>query len=410
MKIATLTPDVSGLVDWPLLSRNKKAVVTVGTFDGMHRGHQAVVRRVVELARETDSFAVAVMFDRRPAMVHGYAAAHDGAEPPADLRDTQALTSVRQRLRMLDHMGVDHALVVHYDCAFAAKSFRFFLGQLVGRLGMRTLVLGSDATMGAGRTGDIKAIQALADSTGVFELDVVDDLGPGHVRVPARIDPVAPPADKPGEPADPRENMNKAELRAWSKANQGHEVRVWSSSNVRYLLSRGCVKAANEVLGYAHAVEGEVVHGEQRGRTIGFPTANLTTDVEGYVPVDGVYAGWLVDLGPVEQKASDDSHSGGFDTIGFDRDRARMATGSQWRWPAAISIGTKPTYSDETGIADRVIEPYCVTPDWLELYGHRVRVEFAGFLRPQIKFSGTDELKAALKDYAEQTLAMTRKD
>ena len=102
---------------------------------------------------------------------------------------------------------------------------------------------------------------------------------------------------EPGEPSDPLEGASKAERRAWSKKHQAKEVRTWSSTNVRYLLSQGRIKDADAILGHAHAVEGTVVHGEERGRTIGFPTANLSENVAGYLPVDGVYAGWLVDLG-----------------------------------------------------------------------------------------------------------------
>ncbi|MDF7663471.1 riboflavin kinase [Bifidobacterium sp. ESL0763] len=411
MKITTLTPDENGLVAWPTLSAHKRTVLTIGVFDGMHRGHQAVIARVVELARKTGSLAVAMVLSPRPALAHRYANEHDGMDLPDGAADTEALSSVEQRLRIMEAMGVDQVLVVRYTMAFAAKSFRFFLGQMVGKLGMRTLVLGKDAALGAGRAGDIKAISALADATRVFELDVVDDLGPGDTWIPSHIEPRMP--EGIGEPKDPTEGMSKAERRAWSKANQCRKVRVWSSSNVRYLLSQGRVRDAAAVLGHDHAVEGVVVHGEQRGREIGFPTANLAQKVEGYVPVDGVYAGWLVDLGPADDgKDGEGTGSGvrnGDDTAvsAAPDDRARMAKGSPWRWPAAISIGTKPTYSDETGIAERVIEPYCVTDDWLELYGHKVRVEFTRFLRGQVKFAGTDELKVALKDYADQTLAIT---
>ena len=109
-----------------------------------------------------------------------------------------ALTSVDQRLRTLENLGVDHVLIVRYTLAFATKSYRFFLGQMVGKLGMRTLVLGTDAAMGANRAGDVKAIGVLAQATGVFELEIVDDRGPGHVRVPADVTPQMP--SEPGEP------------------------------------------------------------------------------------------------------------------------------------------------------------------------------------------------------------------
>ena len=171
MKTITLTPDASGMVDWPTLSNDKKSVVTIGSFDGMHQGHQAVIRRVAELAEQEQAFSVVVLFDPRPALVHAYAAKHDGQEPPAGTPDTQALTSVDERLRAIDAIGVDYTLIVRYTMAFAAKSYRFFLGQMVGKLGMRTLVLGSDAAMGANRAGNVKAIENLALATGVFQLE-----------------------------------------------------------------------------------------------------------------------------------------------------------------------------------------------------------------------------------------------
>ena len=373
MKTITLTPDASGMVDWPTLSNDKKSVVTIGSFDGMHQGHQAVIRRVAELAEQEQAFSVVVLFDPRPALVHAYAAKHDGQEPPAGTPDTQALTSVDERLRAIDAIGVDYTLIVRYTMAFAAKSYRFFLGQMVGKLGMRTLVLGSDAAMGANRAGNVKAIENLALATGVFQLEVVDDFGPGLTRVPVNAKPVMP--SEPGEPSDPLEGASKAERRAWSKKHQAKEVRTWSSTNVRYLLAHGRIQDANAILGAPHAIEGEVVHGEERGRTIGFPTANLGSDIAGYIPVDGVYAGWLVD--------------------------------GENRWPAAISIGTKPTFSEKTGLNERVVEAYCITEEWIDLYDHKVRVEFVGFLRPQVKFDGPDQLVDELKRNVEETKRLT---
>ena len=375
MDITRLTPDENGLVEWPTLSDDRKAVVSVGVFDGFHLGHRAVISRVVELAHAVDAFAVVVMFDPRPGLVHRYANEHHGEEPAADIVDAQALTSVDERLRHMEELGVDHVLVVRYTLAFAAKSYRFFLGQMVGKLGMRALVLGRDAAMGNNREGDVKAIANLAAATGVFELEVVDDRGPGETRVPPQAQPQMPTAW--GEPADPLAAMSKAERRAWSKKHQAKAVRVWSSTNVRYLLSQGRVKDANAILGHPHAIEGTVVHGEERGRTIGFPTANLGDDVTGYLPVDGVYAGWLVD--------------------------------GDKRWPSAISIGTKPTFSEKTGLHERVVEAYAITVDgeWLDLYEHHVRVEFLGFLRPQVKFDGPDELVAELKRNVEETKRLT---
>ena len=434
MNITNLVPDVNGLVNWPTLSVNRKSVVTVGSFDGMHQGHRAVIGRTVELAKRNNAFSVVILFDPRPSVVHQYAKTHQGQQPPADIADSERLMGVDQRLRVMDELGVDHVLLVRYTLAFAAKSFRFFLGQLVGKLGMRTLVLGQDAHMGAGRTGDVKAIENLALATGVFELDIVDDRGPGYTRIPQNIAYVAP--EGLGEPKDPTAGMTKAQMRAWSKKHQAQQARVWSSSNVRYLLSQGRIKDANAILGAPHAIEGTVVHGEQRGRGIGFPTANLDTQIDGFLPVDGVYAGWLVDLG--EPKNGDDAQDSTTSADAADQAsqdaawpdaanadgttpaasiprlvdlasiRSRLAPHSPYRWPAAISIGTKPTFEAEAGEPERVVEAYAVTDDWLDLYGHRVRIEFTGFLRPQIKFDSVDALKAELAVNAKQAVEAAR--
>ena len=146
--------------------------------------------------------------------------------------------------------------------------------------------------------------------------------------------------------------------------------------------------------------------------------------MEGYLPVDGVYAGWLVDLGPADEYERDQQQLSGKAADGeaveaasvtvsdtpvvshrFSSSRvdSRLAAQSPFRWPAAISIGTKPTYSESTGLNERVLEAYALTDEWLDLYGHRVRVEFERFLRPQIKFGSTDELVAELKHNVEET-------
>ncbi len=405
MIVTRLTPDAQGDVDWPTLSADRRSVLTVGVFDGMHRGHRTVIRRVVELARQENALSVVVMFDPRPGLVHRYAGSHNGAELDASTPDTERLTSVSQRLRVMRELGIDRVLVVRYTLAFASRSYRFFLGRMVGRLGMRHLVLGADAAMGAGRSGTVEAIAALADATRVFELDVVDDRGPGYVRVPSDSVPTLDGGD--GEPRDPTEGMTRAQLRAWSKRHQARRVRVWSSSNVRYLLSQGRIGEANAILGAVHGIEAEVVHGEQRGRTLGFPTANLAPDIEGYLPADGVYAGWLVDEGPIP--ASDEENPAeGENPAGNADSEKRDGNGheGQHRWPSAISIGTKPTYSAITGMRDRVVEAYAITDEWLHLYGHRVRVEFVAYLHQQVRYASSEELRKALDDYVRRTLSV----
>lgn len=408
MKVIDIRPDANGMINWPTLSAERKAVVTIGVFDGMHKGHREVVRRTVELAHRHGAFSVVIMFDPRPSVVHANPDLYDDfGDCNTDLpEDSDALTSVRQRLRVLSELDVDHVVIVRYSLAFAAKSYRFFLGQLVGKLGMRALVLGSDAALGARRAGNIQAIRELSKATGVFELIEVEDLGPEDVRVP---DPIVREVPKgSGEPEDPAEGMNKAEYRAWSKSMPNKKVRAWSSTNVRWMLATGRVKAAREILDQPHRVEGTVVHGDERGREIGFPTVNLGEKIEGYIPVDGVYAGWVVDLDSDNKNEMRPTKSTVPDVSVLRRDELHLGVHSPWRWPAAISIGTKPTFnSDGEDEAERTVEAYGLFDDWKDLYGHRVCIEFASFLRPQQAFDSVDELKNMLKANVEEVRAIT---
>lgn len=408
MKVIDIRPDANGMINWPTLSAERKAVVTIGVFDGMHKGHREVVRRTVELAHRHGAFSVVIMFDPRPSVVHANPDLYDDfGDFNTDLpEDSDALTSVRQRLRVLSELDVDHVVIVRYSLAFAAKSYRFFLGQLVGKLGMRALVLGSDAALGARRAGNIQAIRELSKATGVFELIEVEDLGPEDVRVP---DPIVREVPKgSGEPEDPAEGMNKAEYRAWSKSMPNKKVRAWSSTNVRWMLATGRVKAAREILDQPHRVEGTVVHGDERGREIGFPTVNLGEKIEGYIPVDGVYAGWVVDLDSDNKNEMRPTKSTVPDVSVLRRDELHLGVHSPWRWPAAISIGTKPTFNkDGEDEAERTVEAYGLFDDWKDLYGHRVCIEFASFLRPQQAFDSVDELKNMLKANVEEVRAIT---
>ena len=408
MKVIDIRPDANGMINWPTLSAERKAVVTIGVFDGMHKGHREVVRRTVELAHRHGAFSVVIMFDPRPSVVHANPDLYDDfGDFNTDLpEDSDALTSVRQRLRVLSELDVDHVVIVRYSLAFAAKSYRFFLGQLVGKLGMRALVLGSDAALGARRAGNIQAIRELSKATGVFELIEVEDLGPDDVRVPDPIVREVPNGS--GEPEDPAEGMNKAEYRAWSKSMPNKKVRAWSSTNVRWMLATGRVKAAREILDQPHRVEGTVVHGDERGRELGFPTVNLGEKIEGYIPVDGVYAGWVVDLDSDNKNEMRPTKSTVPDVSVLRRDELHLGVHSPWRWPAAISIGTKPTFNaDGEDEAERTVEAYGLFDDWKDLYGHRVCIEFASFLRPQQAFDSVDELKNMLKANVEQVREIT---
>ncbi|WP_124039672.1 bifunctional riboflavin kinase/FAD synthetase [Neoactinobaculum massilliense] len=214
-------------------------VVTVGVFDGVHRGHQAVLGRVVELARQRGLTSVVLTFDPHPSAVHN-------PSHPAHLIGT-----LEDRLNRIEALGVDAVFVQQYTLEYAqASPAEFVEGQLIGQLHARAIVVGEDVRFGCANTGDGAFLRAEGRRLGVSVELIPDQFG-----------------------AD------------------GHR---WSSTRVRECLAAGDMAGAQAVLGRAHRIVGVVSHGARRGRELGFPTANLEGPDLGEVPADGVYAGWLV--------------------------------------------------------------------------------------------------------------------
>jgi len=292
------------------------SVVTIGNFDGVHRGHQAVLGRLVGLARADDRLAVALTFDPHPARVHRPETA------------PELLTGLSDRLDLLGRTGLDAVLVVPYTLDLAALTPEEFVTRyLVEGLGARTVVVGHDVRFGKGNAGTLATMVELGGTHG-FEVVAVDDVGE-----------CAPGSDGARE--------------------------RWSSSAARALLAEGDVAQAAEVLGRPHRVRGTVVHGDARGRELGFPTANLGR-AEGMVPADGVYAGRLLRPGiAATDPASPDADL-----------------------PAAISVGTNPTFDG----VERRVEAYVLDRDDLDLYGETVVLELVERLRPTLRFEGIEPL------------------
>lgn len=293
-------------------------VVTLGNFDGVHRGHQAVLATVVEIARSQGATSVAVTFDPHPLAV---------------LRPDQApagITDLEHRLELMAATGLDATLVLEFTREFAQLTPDEFVKQVfVDALGAAVLVVGKDTRFGVRNSGDVQTLRELGQAHG-FEVRTLEDVGDG-----AR----------------------------------------WSSSQVRASIASGDVAAAAEVLGRPHRVSGVVVHGEHRGRELGFPTANLSQDSAGTIPLDGVYAGWLVRL---EGAVAGD------------------------RLPAAISVGLNPTFADVT----RTVEAYVLDRTDLELYGERVAIEFVQRLRSNDKFDSIEALLVQMSADVERSRAV----
>ncbi|MFI7396684.1 bifunctional riboflavin kinase/FAD synthetase [Micrococcus luteus] len=309
-----------------------RTVVTLGNFDGVHRGHREVLRRVVELARARDALAVAVTFTPHPRAVH-----HPEV-PHVDI------ISPEQRVVLLDEAGLDAVLLQRYTLEFADQSPEEFVrGMLVHGLHAAVVVVGHDVRFGRGNTGDFAEMVRLGARYG-FEVEAVEEF----------------PAEHGAEPE-----------------------RRCSSTWVREALAAGDVAQAAAVLGRHHVLAGEVVHGFARGRELGFPTANLETDVQGMIPADGVYAGWV-----------HDAHGG--------------------VWPAAISIGSNPTFEDVSRVVEaHVIDRHDERVEDFDLYGQHIEVEFVARLRGMVAYEGVEKLVAQIMqdvDEARAILATTPSD
>ena len=309
-----------------------RTVVTLGNFDGVHRGHREVLRRVVELARARDALAVAVTFTPHPRAVH---------HPEVPYVD---IISPEQRVVLLDEAGLDAVLLQRYTLEFADQSPEEFVrGMLVHGLHAAVVVVGHDVRFGRGNTGDVAEMVRLGARYG-FEVEAVEEF----------------PAEHGAEPE-----------------------RRCSSTWVREALAAGDVAQAAAVLGRHHVLAGEVVHGFARGRELGFPTANLETDVQGMIPADGVYAGWV-----------HDAHGG--------------------VWPAAISIGSNPTFEDVSRVVEaHVIDRHDERVEDFDLYGQHIEVEFVARLRGMVAYEGVEKLVAQITqdvDEARAILATTPSD
>jgi riboflavin kinase/FMN adenylyltransferase len=286
-----------------------RTVVTIGNFDGVHLGHQHVLSRARETAAETGALiVVAVTFDPHPIAV-----LRPEHAPPV-------LTSIETRARLLDEAGVDAVLVVPFDRDVAAWTPEEFVDRIiVDALHARAVVVGANFRFGNRAAGDVALLRD-AGKERDFEVEgIALDGGP----------------------------------------------QVWSSTYVRQCLATGDVTGAAEALGRPFVVRGVVVRGDQRGRSLGFPTANVPTSPAEAAPADGVYAGWLT----------------------------RRDTGE--RFPAAISVGTNPTFDGER---ERRVESYVLDRTDLELYGVEVEVAFVDRLRGMVRFDGVDALVETMRD------------
>jgi riboflavin kinase / FMN adenylyltransferase len=286
---------------WP----GERAVITIGAYDGVHRGHQAVIGQVRSLAATLGARSAVVTFDRHPASV---------VRPESAPR---LLTDPEQRLELLAATGVDATVIVTFDEHQAQESPTDFVERvLVRALGTRAIVVGEDFHFGRGRAGNVALLTEIGQRMD-FEVIPLELLG--------RPDGVDEPV---------------------------------SSTAIRRALAGGDVGLAAELLGRPFEARGVVVAGDKRGRTIGFPTANVEVPGQICVPADGVYAGWYI-----------------------------RPNGERHR--VAINLGRRPTFYEHADAS--LLEAHLLDAD-VDLYGEVARVEFHHFLRGERKFEGIDAL------------------
>ena len=276
-----------------------RCVVTIGVFDGVHRGHQQIIRHAVEKAQELGVPSVVLTFDPHPMEV-----VRPGSHPPM-------LTGARHKADLVEQLGVDVFCVLPFTLDFMRLSAAEFVHEfLVERLHASAVVVGENFRYGHGGKG---TVATLTEDGRRFGFEVV------------------------GYPL------------------QGAGDRTWSSTYVRSCVAAGDVTSAAEALGREHRVHGVIVRGDQRGREIGFPTANLEPLPWSAVPADGIYAGRLV------------------------RGKELL--------PAAISIGTNPTFAGN----ERRVEAFVL--DFADdLYGEHVGLSFTERLRDTLRFDDVEGL------------------
>ncbi|MET9959785.1 bifunctional riboflavin kinase/FAD synthetase [Streptomyces sp. NPDC006326] len=296
-----------------------RSVVTIGSYDGVHRGHQLIIGRAVATARELGVPSVVVTFDPHPSEV-----VRPGSHPPI-------LAPYDRRAELMAELGVDALLVLPFTAEFSQLSpADFIVKVLVDKLHARTVIEGPNFRFGHRAAGNVDFLRELG-STYDYQVEVVD-------------------------------------LVARGEAGGGMP---FSSTLARKLVAEGDVQGAAEVLGRPHRVEGVVVRGAQRGRELGYPTANVETPPHTAVPADGVYAGWL--------------------------------TANGERMPAAISVGTNLQF-DAT---ERTVEAYAIDRVGLDLYGLHVTIDFLAYVRGMAKFDSLDGLLEAIADDVKRARTLT---
>lgn len=284
-----------------------KSWVTIGSFDGVHTGHQALIRWLIAGARRAQEPSVVVTFFPHPAVVLG------------KVPRPSYLTTPDERAELLGSLGVDYVITMPFNLQLAALSAAEFMEMLTARLGIRHLCVGYDFALGRGREGNLGRLEEIGRQLG-YDLKVIEQVTNGE--------------DNP-----------------------------ISSSLIRRLISQGEMNKAAGLLGRNYSTSGRVVHGDGRGKQLGFPTANLEVWAERLMPPTGIYATWTWIKGV--------------------------------RYDSVANLGVRPTFENQPSSA--LLEVYIM--DWRQdLYGQEIKVEFVQRLREEVRFPSAAALIAQVNE------------
>lgn len=302
----------------------ERTVITIGAYDGLHLGHQTVIREVREQAEACGCRSAVVTFDRHPAEI---------VRPESA---PKLLTDHDQRLELLESTGIDAAVVLPFDEEQSQESALSFIERvLVKCLSTRLIVVGNDFHFGRNREGNVDLLRSVGATYGFEVAPMV----------------LIPRADGVGEPV--------------------------SSTAIRRALAGGDVDMAAVMLTRPFEARGVVVQGDQRGRLLGFPTANVEVPNRVCLPADGVYAGWY-------ERPNGEVHQ------------------------CAINLGRRPTFYEHADSS--LLEAHLLDFDG-DLYGESSKIRFVGFLRSERKFDGIDALIDQLQNdiaHAREVLSASR--
>ena len=288
----------------------KNAWLTVGVFDGEHRGHREIIRKLTTEAHANNAPAVLFTFDPHPANV-------------LTGRDIKCLTTPEERADLLGALGVDIVITQRFTPDLSAVPANEYMSHLKDTLDLSRLLIGYDFALGRGREGNALRLTEIGRELN-YTVEVIHAV-----------------SDESG---------------------------VISSTEIRKLVSTGNVTEAAKLLGYNYSMSGEIIHGAERGRRIGFPTANVNYPKQKVIPTNGIYASW--------------------------------AWLGEERFMAATNIGFNPTFTPERQTPS--LEAYFLDFD-RDIYGQEVKVEFISRIRDELKFDSVDALIEKIREDVDKT-------